>query len=267
MKVHIVCLDCHFKNQVFYSEMFEVADSGVYKMQCTNGHEVWATTQQFKFQVLFELGVRAIVDGYYREGVSSFIAALERFYEFYLEFQRERQGLSLDVFQSAWKPMSNISERQAGAFVFVYTFATGRSPLLLPNESTNLRNKVVHKGYIPKRTEAVAFGETVARIIQPVLNELVSSDQAVMNKMVGLHLNAKLVPPGARQATMSFPSFLDILNSPTPGPGQSLDEWVKAKATLDNAILGPSRTAMASVSTDTSDLVGKDPMRDVPEGD
>ena len=38
-----------------------------------------------KFELLFELGINALIDGYPREAVSSFASALERFYEFFCQ--------------------------------------------------------------------------------------------------------------------------------------------------------------------------------------
>jgi hypothetical protein len=34
--------------------------------------------------VLFDIGANAVVDGYYREAITSFSASLERFYEYFL---------------------------------------------------------------------------------------------------------------------------------------------------------------------------------------
>ena len=60
----------------------EICDDGKYEVTCTRGHKETVILQQQKFEILFEIGAHAIIDGYYREAVSSFAASLERFYEF-----------------------------------------------------------------------------------------------------------------------------------------------------------------------------------------
>jgi hypothetical protein len=63
----------------------ELQDNGLYYMKCEMGHETVTWLQQEKFETLFELAANAILDGYYRDAISSFSSAMERFYEFYLK--------------------------------------------------------------------------------------------------------------------------------------------------------------------------------------
>lgn len=67
--------------------------------------------------MLSQIGANAIIDGYYREAVSSFSASLERFYEFSVHVLMRHFGKNSQQFKSAWRPISNQSERQLGAFV------------------------------------------------------------------------------------------------------------------------------------------------------
>jgi hypothetical protein len=51
---------------------------------CPRGHsERWAIANPH-FEVLFDMGALAILDGYYREAISAFAASVERFQEFYI---------------------------------------------------------------------------------------------------------------------------------------------------------------------------------------
>jgi hypothetical protein len=83
------CAHAASKSLVDYAEidvlspMSRLSDTGKYEVVCDCGHRSAVVLQNLKFELLFEMGINAIVDGYPREAVSSFSAALERFYEFY----------------------------------------------------------------------------------------------------------------------------------------------------------------------------------------
>lgn len=66
----------------------------------------------------------------------------------------------------------NNSEREYGAFVFMYFQANNDIPELLPNKSVEFRNKVVHKGYFPKKEEAIRFARNIYKMIKPIYIEL-----------------------------------------------------------------------------------------------
>ena len=60
-----------------------LADDGRYEVRCQAGHLNTVFLDNVKFELLFEMGLNALIDGYPREAVSSFASSLERFYEFY----------------------------------------------------------------------------------------------------------------------------------------------------------------------------------------
>ena len=155
---------------------FVLNDSGIQPITCENGHDYAVVFDSAKFETLFDVGMRALADGYVREAVSSFAASLERFYEFYLGYMSDVQQLPQAVFESSWKKISNQSERQLGAFIFVYAFFTKNAPPILSNNEVSFRNKVIHKGYIPKTDEAEKFGKAIYDSIMQVLGELEQKD-------------------------------------------------------------------------------------------
>lgn len=52
-------------------------DTSVYNLTCDNGHKTVSIVTNPKYEILVELALDAIVDGYYREAVTTFQAALE----------------------------------------------------------------------------------------------------------------------------------------------------------------------------------------------
>ncbi|MGL5998259.1 MAG: hypothetical protein ACRC1I_17390 [Pseudomonas proteolytica] len=83
MQLTLSCVQCLQENgRPGGASHIEVRDDGCYMATCLSGHRTVTVLQQHKFGVLFEIGAHAILDGYYREAVSSFTSSLERFYEY-----------------------------------------------------------------------------------------------------------------------------------------------------------------------------------------
>lgn len=142
-----------------------VTDSDIYDFLCPKGHNSSTTIGSERFELLFEIGANAIIDGYYREAVSSFSSSLERFYEYFLKIVAIKTEIPEANFNEAWKHIKNQSERQAGAFIFTWLSETGENPSHLSQKSKEFRNLVIHRGKIPSETEAINFGEEVLKLL------------------------------------------------------------------------------------------------------
>jgi hypothetical protein len=147
-------------------------DDNILEFTCSEGHKNALYLNNYKFTVLFEVGIFAITDSYYREAVSSFTAALERFYEFYIQLVMEKFKVEAEIFAKGWKEMRNQSERQLGAFISAYMIQNGKMPPLLKQKDVEFRNSVVHKGTIPTKEDAINFGNAVLNIINTILTEI-----------------------------------------------------------------------------------------------
>lgn len=149
-----------------------IHDSGVHEFTCPKGHEYSVVLDAAKYEILFDVGMNALNDGYTRESVTSFASSLERFYEFFIKFQVLNCGANQDLADKAWKIVSNQSERQLGAFTYLYVFNLSELPPELSNDDRGFRNKVVHKGYIPSVEEAFEFGRVIYNHIIAVIAKL-----------------------------------------------------------------------------------------------
>jgi hypothetical protein len=148
-------MECAFEDKAdsspSYTTYVELRDDGRYEFTCKRGHTTVTVVQQQKFEILFDLGAYAILDGYYREAVASFTSSLERFYEFFIKAYLLDGGIDKSVFDEAWKNVSQQSERQLGAFIFLYCQAFSEEPSLPRQKYIKFRNEVMHKGKIPNR--------------------------------------------------------------------------------------------------------------------
>lgn len=190
----------------------EFRDDGLYEVTCPKGHKAITLLQQQKFELLFDIGAYAITDGYYREAVSSFTSSLERFYEFFIKAVLYNKKCSPDVVSQTWKQVSNQSERQLGAFVLLYVSEFGSPPTLLENPNIQFRNDVVHKGTIPSRSEAMAYGQAVLDVIWPILSQTRKTladgvQQTVLQHLIRSRTSAE---EGLAVATMCIPTIVTL---------------------------------------------------------
>jgi hypothetical protein len=105
----------------------EMDDNGIVYLTCDRGHRTAAVHRSRKHQILFESGCHALLDHYTNEAISTFSAALERAYEFFLRVAYRKLGLPSSLLDASWKQVKAQSERQFGAFVFLFPAIAGES--------------------------------------------------------------------------------------------------------------------------------------------
>jgi hypothetical protein len=189
----------------------EFRDDGRYDLTCSHRHRTTTILQQQKFEVLFEIGAHAILDGYYREAVSSFAASLERFYEFSIRVFLSRESGTDALFKNCWKSVSQQSERQLGAFIFLWAANFKASPVLLENKRVSFRNSVVHKGKIPTKKEAIEFGNAVLNVLHPNIQALQDQFSDMVQQVVLYHLrDAQSEDTNVSSATMGISTIVSL---------------------------------------------------------
>ncbi len=154
------------------SDVYELLNDGVYTVHCTKGHVGKVVLCNLNFELLYDLGINAIGDGYYKEAVTSITSSLERFYEFFIKTIWRVKGLDFSLIDSVWKELSSQSERQFGAYIAAYSFAFGAIPPYMSNKQKSFRNNVIHKGEIPTREKTVKYAGEILEIIEGALNRL-----------------------------------------------------------------------------------------------
>ncbi len=214
MKLPIMCSKCMIDDiaNVNVIATVEFRDDGRYEIRCPKGHTSITLLQQQKFEILFDIGAYAAVDGYYREAVSSFSSALERFYEFFIKVICISKGVEWDTILETWKIVSNQSERQLGAFIFLHLQEFGNKPLLLSNSKANFRNKVIHKGKILTRDEAVNYGQAILEVIRPLLSTLKQNYSKAVHQATIFHLGETRTSSDEDRSvsTMCIPTIISL---------------------------------------------------------
>lgn len=204
----------------------EIRDDGLYSSTCSNGHTTLTVVQEQKFEVLFDFGAMALIDGYPREAVTSIAASLERFYEFYITVTCLKHKIDIPNFQNTWKHVSNQSERQFGAYLFAYLIDhQGQEPPVIDNVKPDLegvskkntktwkefRNAVVHKGYIPSNNETLTYGNIVYHHLNELIQDLKTRSSEFIQKATFHHIaRANEAANGAVVSTMSIPTIISL---------------------------------------------------------
>lgn len=205
--------------------ILKLRDDGVYPVRCQEGHETRVRLLNARFELLFEVAVYALRDGYTREAVSSFSASLERFYEFYSAVALEATDVDPSQFAAAWKDVANQSERQLGLFIGAHLILTGSAPALLnPNKEVKFRNAVVHKGRIPESSEALAFGEVVLGLVEGALNDLRGRCPESLHRVYERFQPAPLVEvpqPDGSEEVVGAVNILTVLDVKHPREGDT----------------------------------------------
>jgi len=249
MMLRIPCMQC-FQEQGHPSDELmsvELRDDGLLRVSCPEGHNTITAIQEQKYEILFDLAVMALLDGYPREGATGMAASLERFYEFVIKTLCAKRRGDDSTFSSTWKLVSNQSERQFGAFVFCYMLESGTVPPTIDNVKHHpvegqdwknrtwkeFRNDVVHKGYMPSSSEALAYGELVFNHIQELTLWLSENCTDAFKKTSVAHLGvAHVIAGGKPVTTMTIPTVLSttIEGFSTRTFTQAVDELKKYKS-------------------------------------
>jgi hypothetical protein len=162
MRTWIICPACSAAEPASSEKLFvEITDTLFFDVTCPKGHEIRMTLEATKYSILFDFGVIAIMDGYYREAISSIATSLERLYEFFIRVVCTKHDIPFESVDKNWKHVGGQSERQLGAFCFLYLLETGKPAVLPKDDWVQFRNKGVHKGYLPTKEETLKYAEII----------------------------------------------------------------------------------------------------------
>jgi hypothetical protein len=94
----------------------ELRDDALYDLTCSVGHRNVRAITNEKYEILFDMAAMAYLDGYGRESVATFAAALERFYEWGIRLLTLGTGVNVELVDTAWKRVKNQSRAAVRSF-------------------------------------------------------------------------------------------------------------------------------------------------------
>lgn len=174
MRIKFTCNDCLTALRSRPGPVFETVlparEDRVYRWTCPAGHEQAATLVGSHLDLLTEVAVQALADGYTREAYLSFMGAIERLMEAFVRAVWATKGVDLQIQDAAWKSAKNSSERQLGLFLATWTLTQSTPYISLPRWVPEERNMVVHQGKIPTDLEGLKFGQAAIDWMIPVIS-------------------------------------------------------------------------------------------------
>ncbi|KQX69293.1 hypothetical protein [Paenibacillus sp. Root444D2] len=187
MKFNIQCMKCLTEGIKDENKVQELTDERVYHLTCDAGHETVIIVEHHVYELLFEMGIYALTDGYAREAVANFAAAIERFHEFSINVFAAKSLKStsyMEDFPKSWKELSKQSERQLGAYIMMYLTTFKKNPELIPQKKIEFRNDVIHKGKFPTLNEATKYANLTFEYIK---NKLVEMKKELDDEVTYVH--------------------------------------------------------------------------------
>jgi hypothetical protein len=235
MKFRSVCMECFRIAGTPSDDLIEIElVDGPLVGRCSAGHETPLAIQEQDFELLFDFGCMALLDGYTREAVSSMAVALERMHLFYIRCifshcRRATPALPVGLEDSFLSKVSRQSERQIGAFFALYALNEHEEPPLLANKWIEFRNNCIHKGHIPSREKVLTYATEVVRIMDTIVTVLRSKYPDAVRLQIGKYLRARHVP-GKLGGTLHVPTVVSlVIERPSTRSFderlQELDKW------------------------------------------
>jgi hypothetical protein len=211
MKVRLVCLACESDEEP--PVVAELRDDGRYDLTCTNGHKTLAALSNPRFELLADSAALALCDGYFREAVVSFTAALEDFWGFYVRAVALKFGAPFETLDRLRRDVK-LSERRLGAMHLAHLLLTNTryegddgKMNVGSQKRREFRNTVVHDGRFATEAEALDYGQYVYEAVIDGLEELRQHAAGTIEAQVSNEASGQL----SRQASEAAPGSTDAL--------------------------------------------------------
>lgn len=157
MKSLLQCVECTKSGSVQpYLSVGDYYDGHTVEATCPLGHAAFSIVQNPKFETLLTAAADALIHDQTLQAVACLAASRERLFELAIRVFARSSGVDPGNFEASWKEVASQSERQFGAFLFLYLAATGK-PYEFDKKLATARNAALHKGEIPTTAEAFDY--------------------------------------------------------------------------------------------------------------
>ncbi len=201
-----------------------------YNITCPSGHVFTAKFLHHHFEKLFETSIHSIVNGSYRDAIGAFAACQESFMRLFIEIVISAKGIEESLCLEAWKRIARQSERQLGAYIYLYLIEFNKMPFLIPESQVAIHNKAIHQGYFPSKEECLTYGRYILASIRDTIASLHESESLKAETWDSIFKTGELFPEGGGMTYVDWP-----LIGANRAPGvddQTLDEMIEYVAGL-----------------------------------
>jgi hypothetical protein len=213
VKVLTMCMECQKElgHPSFEPIIADYYEEALAYIECSKGHKSAILLQSQKFEVLLESAVNALIEGYTLEAASSLSSAYERFFEFAINVYCKKINTSKDALGETFKQVSKQSERQIGGFLFLHLLTFG-SHYILNRKIPELRNQVIHQGYIPTPDEVLRFGDLIYKEILSITELIKTKLEREMQQVImdTVQSRNEMIPSEIPRATTTGTIFFSL---------------------------------------------------------
>jgi hypothetical protein len=183
-------------------------------IECSRGHKSAVLLQSQKFEILLESAANALIEGYTLEAASSLSSAYERFFEFAINVFCKKSKVPKEAIDETFEQVSKQSERQIGAFLFLHLLVFGKH-YPLNKKIPELRNRVIHQGYIPTPDEVIKLGELIYQEILAITNLLSGDLSGELQQVVmeTVQVRNEKIPTEVPRATTTGTMFFSLASA------------------------------------------------------
>ncbi len=212
MYLMTACYQCDTTPPNIIIKDFTLNDDGVYIVECSKGHKLAIIMQAEVFEIFFFNATYNLLKKNYSAAILNYAAALEKYYEFYIEVICRFNHESKD---DKWNAVRKKSGAQLELFENEYFNNEGRKPYLLTGELRNLRNRVIHHGHFPSYEEVKEYGKGVFIAIKEDLDFLNKKYKIILQEIIVEHnmQKAKKIPAGYSISTTLIDTGVSISTS------------------------------------------------------
>ncbi len=185
MQIPLICPTC-LKDEgrgVVYAPA-QVNEAGLFQANCEHGHTIKAVSERPNHEWLITAAAYAIGDGYHREAVLNFAAALESAFDFYVEASLLQANLEMEAVRELLR-QNRQDQRRAGMVSVCYLRDTGKQFPYLQRKWIEFRNDIVHNGRWPTRETGLEYAAYICESVLGLYEALGPAVEAPQHYRLG----------------------------------------------------------------------------------
>lgn len=215
---YLSCMECLIENGYpsFKFHSLELNENNLYTFTCDQNHTTQTCLQNPRFEILFDIGVKALQEGFQDAAVSRFAAALENFYEYCIKVWLYANELKTPEIDSLWNDIK-LSERRLGAFYALFSIDKHRYNYLTNinlsiQKWAKFRNDVIHNGYLPSYNESFQKAEEIYLFIRKIMTHFKNNYSKEIIQITEQYL-LNIPAQAARVSTLHHTTILNIADT------------------------------------------------------
>jgi len=183
MKTYISCFECMREdNPSFLWEINEINDDLILESVCSFGHKSYLLLLNNKFEVLYDMGIDSLINNRPLESAVYLYLSLESVREWAIKaILKSREPFTQCEFEKMWHNLTKQSERLFGSYSALIFKEFGQSPPNVSIATIELRNRIIHKGYLPLVTEVQSMAKDITQTIVETVSLVRSNEKYWIN--------------------------------------------------------------------------------------